>query len=111
MFFSGGVAHNSKAMHKIACLSEIKKFTVPPSPGDSGAALGAANFGHIVLKNKFISFPPLFFSNNFFAPNTDIFSDLFKEMKKKILFHLLRFNFKGEIICIYDGGSETGPRH
>lgn len=111
LFFSGGVSHNSKAMHEIASLREIKKFTVPPSPGDSGAALGAANFGHIVLKNKFISFSPLFFSSNFFAPNTDIFSNLFKEMQKKnIISFASNLISKGEIICIYDGGSETGPR-
>ena len=63
------------------------------------------------FKNKFISFPPLFFSNNFFAPNTDIFSDLFKEMQKRnIISFASDLISKGEIICIYDGGSETGPR-
>ena len=54
VYFSGGVSHNSKAMAKIANLNKVKKFTVPPSPGDSGAALGAASFGNFVLNNKFI---------------------------------------------------------
>lgn len=112
VYFSGGVSHNSKAMAKIANLNKVKKFTVPPSPGDSGAALGAASFGNFVLNNKFISNAPLYFTNNFFNPQTNIFSDLFEEFSK-ITTNTLTISsliIKGEIICIFDGGSEAGPR-
>lgn len=112
VFFSGGVSHNSKAMSKIADLNKVKKFTVPPSPGDSGAALGAANFGNFVLNNKFILSSPLYFTNNFFNPLTNIFSNLFDEFSKNAdpISTISNLIIKGEIICIFDGGSETGPR-
>ena len=112
LFFSGGVAHNSKAMYEIANLNLVQSFTVPPSPGDSGAALGAANFGNYVLKNKFIKKTPLFFSNNFLYPQTNIFSNLFKEFsnQKKNLSIITDLLINGDIICIFNGGAETGPR-
>ena len=112
VYFSGGVSHNSKAMAKIANLNKVEKFTVPPSPGDSGAALGAASFGNFVLNNKFISNAPLYFTNNFFNPQTNIFSDLFEEFSKITTntSSISSLIIKGEIICIFDGGSEAGPR-
>lgn len=48
--FSGGVAMNSLAIHKLAKLDFIDDLFVPPSPGDSGAAVGAAFYGF--LKNS-----------------------------------------------------------
>ena len=48
--FSGGVAMNSLAIHKLAKLDFIDDLFVPPSPGDSGAAIGAAFYGF--LKNS-----------------------------------------------------------
>ena len=43
LYFSGGVSHNSKAMHEIANLNLVKSFTVPPSPGTG--QLGAQVLG------------------------------------------------------------------
>ena len=37
IYFAGGVALNSKAMQKIAEMDNVKRFTVPPSPADSGS--------------------------------------------------------------------------
>ena len=48
--FSGGVAMNSLAIHKLTKLDFIDELFVPPSPGDSGAAIGAAYYGF--LKNS-----------------------------------------------------------
>ena len=45
--FTGGVAMNSVALKKLAECSFIDEIIVPPSPGDSGAAIGAAFFGLI----------------------------------------------------------------
>lgn len=45
--FTGGVAMNSVAIKKIADLHFIEELIVPPSPGDSGAAIGAAFYGSI----------------------------------------------------------------
>ena len=48
--FSGGVAMNSAAARKCTKLSFMEELNIPPSPGDSGAAIGAAYYGY--LKNK-----------------------------------------------------------
>ena len=48
--FSGGVAMNSLAIHKLAKLDFVDDLFVPPSPGDSGASIGAAFYGY--LKNS-----------------------------------------------------------
>lgn len=45
--FSGGVAMNSLAIHKLAKLDFVDEIFVPPSPGDSGAAIGAAYYGFL----------------------------------------------------------------
>ena len=45
--FSGGVAMNSVAINQLTKLDFIKEIIIPPSPGDSGAAIGAAYFGYL----------------------------------------------------------------
>ena len=45
--FSGGVAMNSSAVMKCSKLNFINELNIPPSPGDSGAAIGAAFFGFL----------------------------------------------------------------
>ena len=112
VFFSGGVAQNSLAMTRIANIPSISSFTVPPSPGDSGAAMGAAHFGYYVNNKKFLDSAPLFFTNNFNFPKTDNFLNLFNEVSKSKQSYkkVAELISKGEIICIFDGGSETGPR-
>ena len=66
--FSGGVAMNSLAILELSKLDFIDELFVPPSPGDSGAAIGAAYYAylkltkeskqdHFRIKNKNILFP------------------------------------------------------
>ena len=112
IYFSGGVSQNSLAMSKIANINEIQSFTVPPSPGDAGAALGAANFGYHVIYKQFVNSTPLFFSNNFKFPKTNIFLDYFESFDKlnNNIKKVAKLLLTGEIICIFDSGSETGPR-
>ena len=43
--FSGGVAMNSVAINKLVKNDFIDEIIIPPSPGDSGAAIGAAYYG------------------------------------------------------------------
>ena len=54
--FSGGVAMNSASLDELASLDFVKKITLPPSPGDSGSAIGAAYYSYlkIILKKIFI---------------------------------------------------------
>ena len=46
---------NSAAISKITKLDFIKKLNLPPSPGDSGAAIGAAYYGFINKTNNCVS--------------------------------------------------------
>ena len=50
--FSGGVALNSASVEVLAQLDFIKNITIPPSPGDSGAAIGASYYGYIKSNKK-----------------------------------------------------------
>jgi carbamoyltransferase len=48
--FAGGVALNALANRRILEATEIEQLFIPPAPGDSGAALGAALYvEHLVL--------------------------------------------------------------
>ena len=46
---------NSSAVRKTANLDFIEKLNLPPSPGDSGAAIGAAYYGFINKNDKTVS--------------------------------------------------------
>ncbi|HZT46174.1 MAG TPA: carbamoyltransferase N-terminal domain-containing protein [Gaiellaceae bacterium] len=51
--FAGGVALNALANRRILEETEIERLFVPPAPGDSGAALGAALYvEHVVLGRR-----------------------------------------------------------
>jgi carbamoyltransferase len=51
--FAGGVALNALANTRILEETEIEHLFIPPAPGDSGAALGAALYAeHLVLGRK-----------------------------------------------------------
>ena len=52
---SGGVAQNSLAMCSAGEIDEVNSLTIPPSPGDSGAAIGAANFAKMLMDHRGIS--------------------------------------------------------
>ena len=51
--FSGGVAMNSVALNKLSKLEFVDEIIIPPSPGDSGAAIGAAYYGYLKSGNSF----------------------------------------------------------
>ena len=48
---TGGVALNCKMVYNLSKLDVFEELVVPPSPGDSGSAIGAANFAYL-NKNK-----------------------------------------------------------
>ncbi len=50
--FSGGVAMNSAAVRKCSKLKFINQLNISPSPGDSGAAIGASYFGFLNERKK-----------------------------------------------------------
>ena len=44
---TGGVALNCKMIHNLSKKNIFEEMIVPPSPGDSGSAIGAANFAFL----------------------------------------------------------------
>ena len=116
--FSGGVAMNSVAVRKCSKLKFIDQLNISPSPGDSGAAIGASYFGFLNERKKkfanFVSknniknnlFPGKFKSkDNFLEFGFDKVADTdtsLNETSKLIA--------KNEIIATCYGNIETGPR-
>ena len=45
--FSGGVAMNSVAINNLVNNDFVDEIIIPPSPGDSRAALGASYYGYL----------------------------------------------------------------
>lgn len=116
--FTGGVAMNSVALKKLAECSFIDEIIVPPSPGDSGAAIGAAFFGLIKsdtdTDNLKLNKGNL--KENLFPGKIESNEDFFNLSYKKIaepnqaiptVAQLIKEN---EIIATSYGNIETGPR-
>ena len=109
---SGGVAQNSLAMCSAGEIKEVVSLTIPPSPGDSGAAIGAANFAQMLMDHRGISCKEIFFGDSQIDSEKPIFPELFafeggpSKMNKR-LDALIN---SGEIVSCYFGGNEIGPR-
>ena len=116
--FSGGVAMNSAAVSKCSKLKFIHELNIPPSPGDSGAAIGAAYYGFINKKNEssdnFISKNNIL--NNLFPgqqkSNEDFFELAFDKIadNKTSLVKAAELIAGNEIVATCYGNIETGPR-
>ena len=116
--FSGGVAMNSAAVSKCSKLKFIHELNIPPSPGDSGAAIGAAYYGFINKKNEssdnFISKNNIL--NNLFPgqqkSNEDFFELVFDKIadNKTSLVKAAELIAGNEIVATCYGNIETGPR-
>ena len=109
---SGGVAQNSLAMCSASKISSISSLTIPPSPGDSGAAIGAANFAKMMSGSNSVHCKEIFFGHSQLDFGSAVFQDMFCLEKSfsdmdEMLDELIS---SGEIICCYFGGNEIGPR-
>ncbi len=111
---TGGVALNCKMIHSLSKQDIFEEIIVPPSPGDSGSAIGAANFAFLEKsKTKALNFNNIFLGpkknfinkkeskNNFFS-KINLTNDFANETATKLI--------KGEIIASYHGPNEVGPR-
>ena len=115
---SGGVAMNSSAIRKCAKLNFIEELNIPPSPGDSGAAIGASYYGFLNEKNKnnasFISKNTI--NKNLFPGKSkskeDFFDLVFEKItdEKSCISESSKLIAKNEIIATCYGDIETGPR-
>ena len=118
--FSGGVSLNSASIDSLAQLSFVDEIIIPPSPGDSGCAIGAAFYCYIKsssYRHLKIAKPSLFpsqkeirndkllteqiISNEFYILERDA-NDAFLKAAE-----LIR---AGEVIGTVLSCSETGPR-
>ena len=111
---TGGVALNCKMIHNLSKQDLFEELIVPPSPGDSGSAIGAANFAYLNEKKTNI----LDSNTIFLGPEKKIIND---NIDKENLFLKINLtdNFlddvtnkiiNGEIVASYYGKTETGPR-
>jgi carbamoyltransferase len=111
---TGGVALNCKMIHNLSKLDIFDELIVPPSPGDSGSAIGAANFAYLnKTKNKTLDFNTIFL-----GPKKELIND--KKNKDNLFLKIISTeNFigdaahkiiNGEIIASYYGLTEVGPR-
>ena len=92
----------------------FEEMIVPPSPGDSGSAIGAANFAFLEKsKTKILDFTSIFLGpkknfvnkreskDNFFS-KINLTNEFVNETAAKLI--------EGEIIASYYGSNEVGPR-
>ena len=109
---SGGVAQNSLAMCSAALVPGLNSITIPPSPGDSGAAIGAANFAKMVDGGASIACKDIFFGKSQLDDARPVFKEMFllESGPKTMKTNLDTLMDSGEIICCYFGGNEIGPR-
>jgi len=118
--FSGGVAMNSVAINKLSKLDFISKIIIPPSPGDSGAAIGAAYYGFLqsnknCLQNPFkVNIPHMLtpgltsladHNEDFFLINYERIAD-----SEEIIDVASKLISENEIIATCYKNIETGPR-
>ena len=111
---TGGVALNCKMIHNLSKQNIFEELIVPPSPGDSGSAIGAANFAFLnESKTKTLKFNSIFL-----GPKKEIIN---KKDSKDNFFSKININnnflndttdklIEGEIIATYYGSNEIGPR-
>lgn len=112
--FSGGVAMNSSAVRKISQLKFIEKLNIPPSPGDSGASLGAAYYGLIKFQEKIL--PKENLLNNLFPGKTKFNDEFYSLVFEKVaeidnsIEKTAKIISENEIVATCYSNIETGPR-
>ena len=111
---TGGVALNCKMIHNLSKLDLFDELIVPPSPGDSGSAIGATNFAFLnYKKNEILNLKTIFLGpkkklinekidkENYFVKISTV-ENFIKETVNKII--------GGDVIASYYGATEVGPR-
>jgi carbamoyltransferase len=118
--FSGGVSMNSASIDSLAQLPFIDEIIIPPSPGDSGCAIGAALYCYIksnYYSDLKISKPSLFPSqkeirNDEFLTEQIIFNEfsILERDEDDAFLKAAELISAGEVIGTVLSSSETGPR-
>jgi len=110
---TGGVALNCKMIHDLSKQNIFEELIVPPSPGDSGSAIGAANFSYFYENKRFINNLGLFPGPNKSDLNKKFnFEEFFERIsnEENSLEIATELIIKGNILTTYIDRIETGPR-
>ena len=114
IILTGGVALNCKMIHNLSEGDFFDELIIPPSPGDSGSAIGAANFAYLYdTKIKTLDLKTIFLgpSRNIITDTSIKFNFFNKLNADNNFLDLAASKLKnGEIITTYLGNGETGPR-
>ncbi len=118
--FSGGVAMNSVAINNLVNNDFIDQIIIPPSPGDSGAAIGASYYGYLnnkkyndQIKNRFQNLslltPGVLNQEN---DSEEIFNIKLKKISdnSNYIEHISKLISENKIIATCFKNIETGPR-
>jgi len=109
---AGGVALNCVTNERLAREGKWKKIFFPPSPHDSGSAVGAA----YLMREKFspLKFQPKAIENAYLGSRPNVVKNLFIQGKQKQLLESISWLAdslsKGKIVAWCRGRAEFGPR-
>ena len=119
-FFSGGVAMNSVAINKLSKLDFISELIIPPSPGDSGAAIGAAYYGFLQSNKTYFKKTSKINIHKMLTPgyinaedhNEEFFMINYEKIaeKNELINVAAKLISQNEIIATCYKNIETGPR-
>jgi carbamoyltransferase len=111
---TGGVALNCKMIHNLSKQDIFEEMVVPPSPGDSGSAIGAANFAFLEkAKNKTLDFSSIYLGPEKNLINKKVNKDNFFlkiNSTNDYIINAANKLINGEIIVTYYESNEVGPR-
>ena len=113
--FTGGTALNCVANGRLLRESKFKDIFIPPSPHDGGTALGCALYGLTECLNVRSRFQWI---NDFTGPEPVYDSleeqlaqeNLIVEKPSDIIGEMVQLIQSGQVVALYQGGSELGPR-
>tara|TARA_B100001093_G_scaffold495207_1_gene539434 strand:- start:495 stop:2189 length:1695 start_codon:yes stop_codon:yes gene_type:complete len=114
IIMTGGVGLNCKMVHNLSKQNIFQELIVPPSPGDSGSAIGAANFAFInEFKTKSLDFKTFFLGpEKKFINKKEVKDEFFLKTNSSdnFLNDVTEKLINGEVVASYYGLSEVGPR-
>jgi carbamoyltransferase len=115
--FAGGVALNVLANRAILRRTPFEQLYVPPGPGDSGAAIGAAAYlAHTVLGEARSGFPSAYLGPEFGPRDIEAFLDGRRIpyerglTEPQLLDRVADLIGAGRVVGWFDGRMEFGPR-
>ena len=115
--FAGGTALNCLSNSRLRRESGFSEVFIPPAPHDGGTALGCAVYGSIEVLGRT---PAFNWQSDFLGPTLDLRpyiqaltsarTDLAVHEPSDLPEHVARLLASGQVIALYQGRSEFGPR-